>query len=594
MLCLRRRESVTLARKDRTPGMTTATKHALTLELLVGAGLFVLSAWLFFGGLGDAPFHDGDEALYTSISVEMLASGDLLTPRYCGELFLNKPPLPYWLMALSMKSVPGSLEFKARFPSALAAMLLLIAVFITGRRMAGIAAGTAAALLLMLNHQVLFEHAGRSASFDALLMLLSFLAIVCGMHSRERRLARVASAVCVSLAMLVKAPFALLPLGFVLIHQWFTDRRSAISYLRWTLGCVIVIALPWHIFQFAAHGREFWETYFVYEMFGRAGAAVTAYSSRFVHLKAFWLSFFPWSPLLIVAAVATLVRWRGAFDGNRDVAGGARRALWLFAAYGVFLLIALCFFASKWPWYGLPAYPMLAVVGAVWATDAARQKARWFFALPVALAVLFVLRVLVFDANSLYNPAARSSYLWPGWTTLLWVAEKTPGAFEWIASAAVLACALAAVLMRHSRRAVIASTVVVSLSIFAACSWTAARVPREYRAEARGLVSELNNQNYEAVYLLGFPHAPWYNDRMDPLASVYFLTTMRGTVKDCRNDPRCLPASLGGRTALVFNFNAASQRDAIPRLLASLPPYGEKLEVWLLQTEGQKGYRRVK
>jgi hypothetical protein len=230
----------------------------------------------------------------------------------------------------------------------------------------------------------------------------------------------------------------------------------------------------------------------------------------------------------------------------------------------------------------------------VWATDEARKRKPWFFALPLGLALLFVLRVLVFDTNALYNPAARSSYLWPGWTTLLWAAEKAPGAFEWIASAAVLGIGVTAFLLRRSRRVSIAATVVVSLAMFVQCAWTVGQVPREYRAEARELVAELNKQNYRSAYLMGFPHAPWYNDRLDPLASVYFLTLWRGTVTDCRNDIRCLPPSLEGRTALVVQTNAASPRDAVPRLFAALAPWGEKIDVWRLQTEGKQGFQRVK
>src|SRR5438105_6802445 len=68
-------------------------------------GLFfviVLPALLLYPTLG---FHlfEPDEGRYAEIAREMLARGEWVVPYLQGELYLDKPPLLYWLIMLSYK-----------------------------------------------------------------------------------------------------------------------------------------------------------------------------------------------------------------------------------------------------------------------------------------------------------------------------------------------------------------------------------------------------------------------------------------------------------------------------------------------------------
>ena len=60
-----------------------------------------------------------DEGFYSTISRQMVTSGDWITPRVGTMVYLGKPPLFYWSQAVFIKLL-GPTVLAARLPSALA------------------------------------------------------------------------------------------------------------------------------------------------------------------------------------------------------------------------------------------------------------------------------------------------------------------------------------------------------------------------------------------------------------------------------------------------------------------------------------------
>jgi 4-amino-4-deoxy-L-arabinose transferase-like glycosyltransferase len=564
------------------------------VELAGCAALLAAAAWFLFADLGRCAFHDGDEALYASISMEMQRSGDWLTPRYWGEPFLHKPPLQYWLMAISRAVIPGTSEFQARFPSAAAALVTIALVYWAARRLSGPLAGATAALIMLTNVQFVYEHAARSANLDSLVTLLTFASLVCGVNGRESRKNRIASAVCLSGVMLLKAPIALFPIAVVLTHLMTKDRRAAWSWLRWLAGSVVVLVLPWHIYELVTQGRTFWDAYVAYEILGRGGEAVTDYpGARFLHLQAFWHSFLPWSPFIIGAVIMVLAgvprtkgEARGPMSGwnERD---GLRPLAW----YALLFAVVLSLVPSKWPWYGLPAYPAIAVVFAV--TLRRAYDARRFIALPVGLAGMSAVRILLFDLNPLYTPAGRRSYLWPGKTSFLWTADHWPHWNEFLAAVGILAAGALVPLLWRTRRVAGPAAVAGALCAFVVTGVTISSVPRRYESSAQKLVLELEHRRTEEVFLFGFTHVPWYGNRMEPIASAYFLGLTNSVVTDCGEDAGCVTPSPGKRSSVVVyakTLDRPDKRDALGKRLRDL---GVFCDVWSLQPDEADGYKLV-
>jgi 4-amino-4-deoxy-L-arabinose transferase-like glycosyltransferase len=98
--------------------------------------LLILFSVLFFLFLGRFPLSDPDEGRYAEIPREMIELGDLITPRLDYVKYFEKPPLLYWLNALSF-TVFGLNEFAARFPSALCGLMGILLTYQIGWKLFG-------------------------------------------------------------------------------------------------------------------------------------------------------------------------------------------------------------------------------------------------------------------------------------------------------------------------------------------------------------------------------------------------------------------------------------------------------------------------
>src|SRR5438094_847693 len=69
----------------------------------VASSVVAIVALLAIVGTGH-PIQDNNEGLYGRVAQEMLQGGDWVIPRLDGVPYLEKPPLLYWLTALSFKA----------------------------------------------------------------------------------------------------------------------------------------------------------------------------------------------------------------------------------------------------------------------------------------------------------------------------------------------------------------------------------------------------------------------------------------------------------------------------------------------------------
>lgn len=558
--------------------------RASIIEIVLCALLLALAGWILFGGLGDAAFHDGDEALYAAVAVEMASGGSWLTPFYWDAPLFNKPPLPYWFMALSCRMLPEPVEFQTRFPSALAALLLAALVYWFTRTLAGPLAAAAAVLLLLTNMQLLFEHGARSACFDAPVVLLSFAALAAGAWAHRRLVATVASAIALAGVVMVKGPIVVFPFVSVLTYLIVVDRRAALRWLAWSAVSFVVLALPWHVYQLSVNGRAFWDTYVLYEMFGRSGTTESLFlSAPFIHLDAAWQSFLPWSPLLAVAIAASALGWpAGRARGHGPIGR-------LLAAYILLIMLALCFMRSKWPWYVLPAYPAVVVTGAVFLSNVLRTRWRWTVAL--ALGLTAGLWVLLFDVAPSYDPTSRGGHLWPLRDAMFARLDSSPGVvWSAVGSAALLAgCLVLWPRYRRSSRAQQVTAAVLVAVVMVASIRSVARVPKQRENATRRLTAVLAANQVDTIFLIGFRHQPRYGYRVEPLSGFYLLQTGAHLI-DCK-DLQCIAPSPHGRSALVVDLRAMTPqlesvlRDRIAQVDSS------DMQAWLVNPESSAGFR---
>lgn len=360
--------------------------------LLLLAGFFILAAW--------RPLNVPDEGRYPEIAREMLRSGDFVTPRLDGIVFLDKPALYYWLEAASM-AVFGINNFAIRFFPALFGFLGCVLVAWTGRRLWNARAGQLAALTLAT--MPLWLGASQYANLDLMVAVWVSAALCCflvGWQQQDRRLLLVAWA-CAGLAVLTKGllgivlPIMVIGAGIALANLW-----RQIPRLRLLLGPLVLLAivLPWYLLVQRAN-PGFFHYFFVYQQFERYT------SSGFNNELPAWF----YLPVLAVGMLGWLYFlvpgwWRYGREAWR-----ARRvspvALWLW----LWPLLVLVFFSlprAKIVGYILPVLPPLALVlgqqldrwlsaGTDSADSARRERVLARFATGSALLVLALLLVAI-------------------------------------------------------------------------------------------------------------------------------------------------------------------------------------------------------
>jgi 4-amino-4-deoxy-L-arabinose transferase-like glycosyltransferase len=135
---------------------------ALALVVIVGTGLGIRDPW------------PADEPRFAALARDMALSHEWLFPRVGGDLYQDKPPLFFWLLAICFK-IFGSVKASFLVPSFLSAGGVLFLIYDFGRRSVSREAGLAAALITVCSLQFLMVT--RGAQIDATLCFLTTLSL---------------------------------------------------------------------------------------------------------------------------------------------------------------------------------------------------------------------------------------------------------------------------------------------------------------------------------------------------------------------------------------------------------------------------------
>ncbi len=157
---------------------------------------------------------DPDEGRYAEIAREMLLLQDWLIPHLNLLPYLEKPPLVYWLTALSFLA-QGPSSWAARLPSALSALGGIFLAYGLGRAFWGPAAGVLSGLILATCGG--YVAMGRLITLDMALALFLNLGVGLGYLalSRERRSLWPLAYLALALGVLTKGPVALVLAGII-------------------------------------------------------------------------------------------------------------------------------------------------------------------------------------------------------------------------------------------------------------------------------------------------------------------------------------------------------------------------------------------
>ncbi|QDV71135.1 Undecaprenyl phosphate-alpha-4-amino-4-deoxy-L-arabinose arabinosyl transferase [Rosistilla carotiformis] len=214
----------------------------------MSGGLVLIAAIFMLTNLG-YPLIDRDETRYAEIPREMLATGDWIVPQLNFQTYYDKPPLVYWLCALSYKLL-GIHEYAARLIPALAGLATLVATLFFGIRMIGPRGGLLAGVVLMLSFG--FAFTSRYLLIDGVLSLWVTLALFTAYEAvRDGHLKWkwwLLSALFCGLGLLTKGPVAaVLWLPPLVVFAWLTDSAAMPRWRHFAVAALVSLAVvvPW-------------------------------------------------------------------------------------------------------------------------------------------------------------------------------------------------------------------------------------------------------------------------------------------------------------------------------------------------------------
>ncbi len=333
------------------------------------ACLVVLWALALLPGLGSSSRLTYHEALVAQGAREILATGDWSCATIGGLPWLEKPPLPWWLVALLGRCTGSVTETVSRLPSALAAGALVVAVATVATRHYGPHIGLLAGAVQTTTAWTVMR--GRLAEADVLLACLITWAIVTfdrfccagapangttgtGIAPTRWHSARWAFFALLGSSALVKgigfgAVLVVLVASIMLV--WQRDRellRRLWFPAGW--GLAGVLAFAWPLAMVVQHGPEaitLWTTHFADRLVLHQGPGPFASEPWWEYVPSVLAQALPWSPLALVGAGRSLgraVRGSRRTGPLRDATPVASevgdRVLWAWAA-GPLILLSL-------------------------------------------------------------------------------------------------------------------------------------------------------------------------------------------------------------------------------------------------------------
>jgi dolichyl-phosphate-mannose-protein mannosyltransferase len=369
---------------------------------------------------------DDVDAVQAQIAANMVHSGDWVTARLNGIAYLEKSPLGYWMTASSYK-VFGINDWAARFPLALAVIVLCWVTVRFGRWAFGVDAGLYSGLALstciglFLFTRILIP--------DAILTLAITVAMWSFLRSLDPdeprpRLWSTTLALSLGIGLLLKGLIAVVfpcmaALGFLATtRQLFS--RAAWQRLHVFSGLLAagLVAVPWYIlatlrnppfFDFSIHSgpgqyHGFFWFYFINE-----------HVLRFLNLRYprdyntvprlwFWLLHFVWLFPWSFYAPAAL---RPGYE-KASRAGRAR----LLAMWWIGVVLGFFTFSTTQEYYSLPVYPAMALLLGSGMSRGGNWIRRGTTGLiTVAAAAGVVISIILWQVRSMPTPGDISSAL---------------------------------------------------------------------------------------------------------------------------------------------------------------------------------------
>jgi 4-amino-4-deoxy-L-arabinose transferase-like glycosyltransferase len=302
-----------------------------------------------------------DAGKYASVAREVYESGDFINLRVHGEPYDQKPPMLFWLSALSFY-IFGLSNFAFKLPLLFTGLLGIYSTYRLGKSLYNVRVGMTAAMMLAAS-QVYFLYYMDIHTDSVLQPFVTFaLWQLYEFIKKNKNVHLILGFSGIGCAMLTKGPVgALVPAFAVLGHLVFTRQYERLLDIRWYLGALLalILILPALAGLYNQFGWEGIRFYFWTNNAGRLTGQLGAHRpDYFFYVHNLLYLFFPWMLLLFVSAgfeFRSLIKRR--FRG---------REFYIFPGTWLFFLI-LTLSKGKLPNYIFVLMPLFSLLTAKYA-----------------------------------------------------------------------------------------------------------------------------------------------------------------------------------------------------------------------------------
>ncbi len=332
--------------------------------------IIVLSGFCFlfyFLSLDRGEFRKPDETREVQVSREIVERGDWVSLKIYGRPYVEKPPLFYWLVALSSYLWQGFTNFSARFPSALLGTFTVLITFLIGNSLFDSRTGFLSGLILATSF--LFARFSIRANIEATLTFFTTASLFCFLRWHQwddekkkiRELFLYGFYICIGLATLTKgAPGLIIILLVSLAYLVIQKDWKGIKQMKILPGLLLslVIVLCWYLPAAFQGGQAYLEETLIRRTIGYYAEGSWHSKPFYFYLRNFPADFLPWI-LFVPGAIA--------YGYSKEAFGKRKEFLFLL----LWFITLFLFFSSsraKRDLYLLPLYPAVSLmVGRLWA-----------------------------------------------------------------------------------------------------------------------------------------------------------------------------------------------------------------------------------
>ena len=257
-------------------GCSRLTRHfyiPLTLSILI---VFAFS--LYYGSmLPVGSLHRADEYKTLDRSQGFIANGDWLTVYWKNNPSFRKPPLQYWLTAVSLERM-SSVNVASRLPSYIFGLVLLLATACLASLLNNSNPYSAPTAIVLLSTSSLFWEMSVSAMLDTGMVLFSVIAVTGTLLALRQPRYWYLVAAAVGIGSLQKAPVAAVLVATIIALLPLTHAHHNVTlksifsnkHFRWAALIAFLISASWPVLQTSrygskaiiqAYGTQMWERF---------------------------------------------------------------------------------------------------------------------------------------------------------------------------------------------------------------------------------------------------------------------------------------------------------------------------------------------